>query len=77
MRIEDRLRRRIEEYKFRQRRRQMMQSVKAMKSGLSGINKLRGEAAEKSSPPIVGMYNFCIVNLLKINSFDTFKIIIK
>lgn len=55
MRIEDRLRRRIEEYKFRQRRRQMMQSVKSLKSGLSGINKLRGEVAEKSSPPIVGM----------------------
>lgn len=61
MRIEDRLRRRIEEYKFRQRRRQMMQSVKAMKSGLSGLNKLRGEAPEKSSPPIVGMCcrHFC------------------
>lgn len=61
MRIEDRLRRRIEEYKFRQRRRQMMQSVKAMKSGLSGINKLRGEAAEKSSPPIVGKFNSCVL----------------
>lgn len=58
MRIEDRLRRRIEEYKFRQRRRQMMQSVKSLKSGLSGINKLRGEVAEKSSPPIVGMHIF-------------------
>lgn len=57
MRIEDRLRRRIEEYKFRQRRRQMMASVKSIKSGLAGINKLR-EVAEKSSPPIVGLYIF-------------------
>lgn len=64
MRIEDRLRRRIEEYKFRQRRRQMMQSVKALKSGLSGINKLRGEVAEKSSPPIVGTYKSVSVYLI-------------
>ncbi|KAG8179148.1 hypothetical protein JTE90_015337 [Oedothorax gibbosus] len=53
VRLEDRLRRRIEEYRIRQRRKQMLQSVKAMKSGLAGLNKLRSDVPEKSSPPIV------------------------
>ncbi|XP_054723026.1 E3 ubiquitin-protein ligase MYCBP2-like [Uloborus diversus] len=54
VRLEDRLRRRIEEYRIRQRRKQMVQSVKtALKSGLGGLNKLRSDVAEKSSPPIV------------------------
>ncbi|GFT99092.1 hypothetical protein NPIL_245402 [Nephila pilipes] len=52
VRCEDRLRRRIEEYRIRQRRKQMLQSVKAMKS-LAGLNKLRSDVPEKSSPPIV------------------------
>ncbi|GIY69151.1 hypothetical protein CEXT_121812 [Caerostris extrusa] len=55
VRCEDRLRRRIEEYRVRQRRKQMLQSVKAMKSGLAGLNKLRGDVAEKSSPPIIAI----------------------
>ncbi|KFM80172.1 putative E3 ubiquitin-protein ligase MYCBP2, partial [Stegodyphus mimosarum] len=53
VRLEDRLRRRIEEYRMRQRRRQVIQSVKAMKSGLAGLNKLRSDVPEKSSPPII------------------------
>ncbi|XP_042905925.1 E3 ubiquitin-protein ligase MYCBP2 isoform X1 [Parasteatoda tepidariorum] len=53
VRLEDRLRRRIEEYRVRQRRKQMIQSVKAMRSGLAGLNKLRSDVPEKSSPPIM------------------------
>ncbi|GFY47108.1 hypothetical protein TNIN_284731 [Trichonephila inaurata madagascariensis] len=52
VRLEDRLRRRIEEYRIQKRRKQMLQSVKAMKS-LAGLNKLRSDVPEKSSPPIV------------------------
>lgn len=72
VRLEDRLRRRIEEYRIRQRRKQMLQSVKAMKSGLAGLNKLRSDVPEKSSPPIVGM--FTCENDLKIGFEEYLKV---
>lgn len=53
VRLEDRLRRRIEEYRIRQRRKQMLQSIKAMKSCNNGLGRsLRSEIPDKGSPPV-------------------------